>query len=162
MAGDDLTDVGGKLAAAGITITAPGLSGSAESLGPELELRTPGVQLLHHALGNSGLSATTHIALGHSTPAAGPVKISVPVPAPGSNALLLVHDSTGALSWHRPDGVIARSSEEVRLPPGPAAAPAGDGVTTAAAGSPATAPEPAAAPTVSFTIPASRFAAVAP
>ena len=159
MAGNNLTDVDGKLAAAGITITAPGLSGTAESLGPELKLRTPGAQLLHNALANSGLSATTHIALGHSTPATGPVTISVPAPAPGSNALLLIHESTGALSWHAPDGIIPHSSETVRLPPGSAAASAGDGVTASAAESSTTAPDPAAAPTVSFTVPASRFAA---
>jgi hypothetical protein len=159
VAGNDLTDVGGKLAAAGITITAPGLSGSAEFLGPALELRTPGVQLLHNALGNSGLSPRTHIALAHSTAATGQVKISVPVRASGFNALLLIHDSTGALSWHTPDGIIPHSSETVRLPPGSAAAPAGDGVSTPAAGSPATAPEPAVARTVSFTVPATRFGA---
>lgn len=159
MAGNNLTDVDGKLAAAGITITAPGLSGSAESLGPELKLPTPGGQLLHNALANSGLSARTHIALGHSTAATGPVTISVPAPAPGSNALLLIHDSTGALSWHVPDGIIPHSSETVRLPPGSVAASAGGGVTASAAESAAAAAEPAAAPTVSFTVPASRFAA---
>ena len=159
MAGNNLTDVGGKLAAAGIKITAPGLSGSAEYLGNELKLRTPGGQLFHNALANSGLSATAHIALGHSTPATGQVKISVPKRAPGSNALLLIHDSTGALSWHSPDGIILRSSEEVRLPPGSAAAPADDGVTASAEESPTSAPDPAAARTVSFTVPATRFAA---
>lgn len=159
MAGNNLTDVDGKLAAAGITITAPGLSGSAESLGPELKLLTPGGQLFHNALANSGLSATTHIALGHSTAATGPVTISVPAPAPGSNALLLIHDSTGALSWHAPDGIIPHSSQTVRLPPGSAAASVDDRVTASAAGSPTTALESAAAPTVSFTVPESRFAA---
>ena len=129
MAGNNLTDVDGKLAAADIKITAPGVSGSAESLGPELKLRTPGGQLLHNALANSGLSATTHIALGQSTPATGPVTISVPTPTPGSNALLLIHDSTGALSWHPPDGIILHSSETVRLPPGSAAASVDDGAT---------------------------------
>ncbi len=159
MAGNNLTDVGGKLNAARIKITAPGLNGSAELLGDKLELRTPGGQLFHNALANSGLSATWHIALEHSTPATGLVKISVPKRASRSNALLLIHDSTGALSWHTPDGIIPHSSETVRLPPGSAAAPADDGVTTSAAESSATAPEPAAAPTVSFTVPANRFAA---
>jgi hypothetical protein len=159
VAGNNLTDVDGKLAAAGITITAPGLSGSAESLGNEFKLRTPGGQLLHNALANSGLSATTHIALGHSTPATGTVTISVPAPAPGSNALLLIHDSTGALSWHAPDGIIPHSSEKVRLPPGSVATSVDDGVTASAAESSTTAAELAAAPTVSFTVPASRFAA---
>jgi hypothetical protein len=157
--GNDLTDVGGKLAEAGITITAPGLSGSAESLGPELTLGTPGGQLFHTALGNSGLSATTHIALGHSTAATGPVTISVPAPAAGFNALLLIHESTGALSWHAPDGIIPHSSEKVRLPTGSVATSVDDGVTASAAESSTTAPEPTAAPTVSFTVPASRFAA---
>jgi hypothetical protein len=156
---NNLTDVDGKLAAAGITINAPGLSGSAESLGPKLTLSTPGGQLLHNALANSGLSATTHIALGHSTPAAGPMKISVPKLAPTSNAILLIHDSTGALSWHAPDGIKPHSSKTVQLPPGSVAAPADNGVTASASGSSATAPEPAAAPTVSFTVPASRFGA---
>ena len=159
MAENNLIDVDGKLAAAGIKITAPGLSGSAEYLGDELKVRTPGGQLFHNALANSGLSATTHIALGHSTPATGQVKISVPKRAPGSNALLLIHDSTGALSWHAPDGIIPRSSETVRLPPGSAAAPADDGVTVSAAESSTTAPDPAATGTVSFTVPATRFAA---
>jgi hypothetical protein len=159
VAGNNLTDIDGKLAAAGITITAPGLSGTAESLGPELNLRTPGAQLLHNALANSGLSATTHIALGHSTPATGPVTISVPAPAPGSNALLLIHESTGALSWHAPVGIIPHSSETVRLPPGSVTASVGNGVTASAAESAATAPDPAAAPIVSFTVPANRFAA---
>jgi hypothetical protein len=155
---NNLTDVQGKLAAAGITIAAPGLSGSAELLGPELKLRTPGGQLFHDALANSGLSATTHIALGHATAATGRVTVSVPAPAPGSNALLLIHDSTGALSWHAPDGIIPRSSEKVRLPPGSVSASADDGVTAPAAESSITGPESAAAPTVSFTVPASRFA----
>lgn len=160
MTENNLTDVDGKLAAAGITITAPGLSGSAEYLGDELTLRTPGGQLFHHALANSGLSAGTHIALGHSTPATGQVKISVPAPAPGSNALLLIHDSTGALSWHAPDGIIPHSSQTVQLPPGSAATPADDGgMTASAAESSAAAPQPAAAPTVSFTVPAARFGA---
>ncbi len=159
MAGNNLTDVEGKLAAVGITIAAPGLSGSAELLGDKLKLRTPGGQLFHNALANSGLSATTHIALGHSTPATGPVTISVPVLAPGSNALLLIHDSTGALSWHAPDGIIPHSSETVRLPPGSVATSVDDGVTASAAESSATAPEPAAARAVSFTVPESRFAA---
>jgi len=154
-----LTDVDGKLAAAGITITAPGLRGSAEYLGDELKLRTPGGQLFHNALANSGMSATSHIALGHATPATGKVTISVPKRAPRSNALLLIHDSTGALSWHRPDGIALRSSETVQLPPGSAAAPVDDGVTASAAGSSAAASEPAAVPMVSFTIPAARFAA---
>jgi hypothetical protein len=157
--GNNVTDVGGKLAAAGIKITAPGLSGSAESLGKELTLRTPGVQLLHRALENSGLSATTHIALGHSTPATGPVTISVPKLTPRSNALLLIHDSTGALSWHAPDGIIPHSSDTVQLPPGSVATPVNDGGTASAAESAITVPEPAAASTVSFTVPASRFAA---
>ena len=109
MAGNNLTDVGGKLNAAGITITAPGLSGSAELLGDNFTLRTPGGQLFHNALANSGLSATTHIALGHSTAATDSVTVSVPVPAPGSNTLLLIHDSTGALSWHAPDGITPHS-----------------------------------------------------
>ena len=159
MTGNNLTDVDGRLAKAGITITAPGLSGSAEFLGPDLKLRTPGGQLFHNALGNSGLSATTHIALGHSTPATDQVRISVPAPTPGSNALLLIHESTGALSWHAPDGIILRSSETVPLPPGSAAASADDGATASAIGSSATGPESAAAPTVSFTVPASRFGA---
>jgi hypothetical protein len=163
VAENNLIDVGGKLAAAGITITAPGLSGSAELLEDKLELRTPGGQLFHNALGNSGLSATTHIAVGHSAPATGQVKISVPAPTAGSNALLLIHDSTGALSWHTPDGITLRSSQTVQLPPGSAAAPANGGVTASAAEStaesPAAAPAPAAARTVSFTVPATRFAA---
>lgn len=159
MAENNLTDVGGKLAAAGITITAPGLTGSAESLGPELKFRTPGGRLFHNALANSGLSPTTHIALAQSTAATGPVTISVPAPAPGSNALLLIHDSTGALSWHAPDGIIPHSSQTVRLPPGSAVPPAGDGATASEAESSATTPEPAAARTVSFTVPAARFAA---
>ncbi|HME64334.1 MAG TPA: hypothetical protein VKG61_05520, partial [Streptosporangiaceae bacterium] len=152
-------DVEGKLAAAGITIAAPGLSGSAELLGPELKLRTPGGQLFHNALANSGLSATTHIALGHATAATGRVTISVPAPASGSNALLLIHDSTGALSWHAPDGIIPHSSEKVRLPPGSVAASVDHGVTASAAESSTTGAEPTAAATVSFTVPASRFAA---
>jgi pimeloyl-ACP methyl ester carboxylesterase len=160
VAENNLTDVGGKLAKAGITITAPGLSGSAELLGPDLQLRTPGGQLFHNALANSGLSATTHIALGHSTPATDQVTISVPKRAPGSNALLLIHDSTGALSLHKPDGISLRSSETVPLPPGSAAASADDGMTASAAGSSTTGPEPAAATgTVSFTVAASRFGA---
>ena len=159
MTENNLADVDGKLAAAGITITAPGLSGSAESLGAELTLHTPGGQLLHSALANSGFSATAHIALGQFTPATGPVTISVPPPAPGSNALLLIHDSTGALSWHTPDGIIPHSSETVRLPPGSVTGPAVDGVTGFPAESSAATLEPTAAPTVSFTMPASRFAA---
>ena len=156
---NNLTDVDGKLAAADITITASGLSGSAELLEDKPELRTPGGQLFHTALGNSGLSATTHIALGHSTAATGSVKISVPAPTPGFNALLLIHDSTGALSWHAPDGITPHSSEKVQLPLASAGTPASDGVTASAAESSATAPEPATAPTVSFTVPATRFAA---
>ena len=159
MTDNDLTDVDGKLAAAGITITAPGLSGSAELLGDKLTLRTPGSQLFHNALANSGLSATAHIALGHSTAATDSVTVSVPVLASGSNALLLIHDSTGALSWHAPDGIKPNSSQTVPLRPGSAATSADDGVTASAAGSSATAPEPAAARTVSFTVPAARFAA---
>jgi hypothetical protein len=156
----NLTDVDGKLAAAHITITARGLSGSAELLEDKPELRTPGCQLFHTALGNSGLTATTHIALGHSTAATDEVKISVPAPTPGFNALLLIHDSTGALSWHAPDGIITpHPSETVQLPPASAATPVGDGMTASAAESSATAPEPATAPTVSFTVPATRFAA---
>ena len=158
MAGNNLTDVDGKLAAADIKITAPGVSGSAESLGPELKLRTPGGQLLHNALANSGLSATTHIALGQSTPATGPVTISVPTPTPGSNALLLIHDSTGALSWHPPDGIILHSSERVRLPPNPVAARhlRRDYIRGRI---PDHRSQPTAPPAVSFTVPASRFAA---
>ena len=158
MAENNLTDVDGKLADAGITITAPGVSGSAEYLGKKLKLHTPGRQLLHNALANSGLSATTHIALGQSTKATGPVTISVPAPTPGYNALLLIHDSTGALSWHTLDGIVPHSSEKVRLPPGSAPAPAGGGVTASTAESPTAASEPAAAPTVSFTVPETRFA----
>jgi hypothetical protein len=159
VAENELTDVDGKLAAAGITINAPGLSGSAESLGPELKFRTPGGQLFHNALANSGLSPTTHIALGHSTAATGTVTISVPAPAPGSNALLLIHDSTGALSWHAPDGIIPHASQTVPLPPGSVAPLAGDGVPALTAESPAAPPEATAPRTVSFTVPASRFAA---
>ena len=159
MTGNDLTDVGGKLAAAGITITAPGLSGSAELLGDKLTLRTPGGQLFHNALANSGLSATTHVALGHSTAATDSVTVSVPVLASGSNALLLIHDSTGALSWHAPDGIKPDLSQTVQLPPGSAATHGGDGVTASAAGSSATGPAPAAVRMVSFTVPATRFAA---
>ena len=77
---NNLTDVDGTLSAAGITITAPGLSGSAKALGNELGLLTPGGQLLHNALANSGLSATRHIALAHSTPATGDVKSPSPLP----------------------------------------------------------------------------------
>jgi hypothetical protein len=80
MSGNNLTDVDGTLSAAGITITAPGLSGSAKALGNELGLLTPGGQLLHNALANSGLSATKHIALAHSTPATGDVKSPSPLP----------------------------------------------------------------------------------
>jgi hypothetical protein len=145
MAVDGLTDVGGKLARAGIEITAPGLNGSAESLGKDLELLTPGAKLFHNALANSGLTATRHIALVHANPAAAAVKVTVPAPRPGSNALLLVHDATGALSWHRPDD-ITTSSELVRLPPSSAAAPGNGGA-------------PAGSSQVSFTLPASRFAA---
>jgi hypothetical protein len=156
--GNNLTDVGGKLAAAGIAITESGLSGSAELLDDKPQLRTPGGQLFHTALGNSGLSARTHIALGHATAATGPVKISVPAPAAGFNALLLIHDSTGALSWHAPDGIKPDSSQTVQIPPGSAATPAADGVTASAAGSSAAGPAPTAARTVSFTVPATRFA----
>jgi hypothetical protein len=156
--GNNLIDVGGKLAAADIAITESGLSGSAELLDDKPQLRTPGGQLFHTALGNSGLSARTHIALGHSTAATDPVKISVPAPTPGFNALLLIHDSTGALSWHAPDGIKPNSSQTVQIPPGSAATPADDGVTASAAGSSATGPAPAAARPVSFTVPATRFA----
>src|SRR5215471_132359 len=118
MSGNQLNDVDGTLSKAGITITAPGVAGSAKSLGKELKLHTPGGELLHSTLANSGLSATAHIALTHSTPPTGDVQISAPTSAPGYNALLLIHDSTGALSWHVPDGVTPGSSETVQLPPG--------------------------------------------
>jgi hypothetical protein len=140
---DGLTDVGGTLAAAGITIAAPGLNGRAESLGKSVELLTPGSKLLHSSLANSGLSPIAHIALMHFSPASDAVTITVPAPAAGSNALLLVHDSTGALSWHKSDGVIA-SSAKVQLPPSPTMAPVAGGTS-------------ASAPTVSFTVPAGRF-----
>jgi hypothetical protein len=139
MNGNNLTDADGTLSAGGITIAAPGLAGEAKSLGKEIKLRTPGSQLLHNALANSGLSATSHVALARSTSAADDVKISVPAPTPGYNSLLLIHDSTGALSWHLPDGIERGASKTVQLPP----------VT----------PEPAAVPQVSFTVPASRFTA---
>ena len=127
---DDLTGLDTGQLAAGITITAPGLTGKAESLGQLLEPGTPGGQLFHRALGNSGLTPTRHIALTHSTPASEDVTITVPAPKAGNGVLLLVHDSTGALSWHRPDGTIPASKVE---PPPPGS--------------------------VSFKIPASRFAA---
>ena len=140
MSVDGLADVGGTLAVAGITITAPGLNGNAESLGENFELLTPGGKLFHSALANSGLSATAHVALTHSSPATDAVNVTVPAPTPGYNSLLLVHDSTGALSWHKPDGVTG-SSATVQLPPGP---PVAEGTS-------------ASAPTVSFTVSASRF-----
>jgi hypothetical protein len=159
MSGNQLTDVDGTLSAAGISINAPGLAGNAKSLGKALTLWTPGSQLLHNTLANSGLAPTAHIAVTHSTAATDPVTVSVPVSAPGNNALLLVHDSTGALTWHLPDDITLGSSATVQLPRAAQAAAAGDGPTAAATGPAPAAGQPGSPPTVSFTVPASRFSA---
>ena len=137
---DQLTGAATQQNVAGISITAPGLTGTIESLGPDLTswLRTPGVQLIHNTLANSGLYATEHLALTHTAAATGDVHVTVPEPRPGYNSLLLIHDSTGALSWHVADNVAAREPTDTV----PAAAEPGTG-----------------APTASFTVPAHRFVA---
>jgi pimeloyl-ACP methyl ester carboxylesterase len=141
---DRLVDVDGTVAAAGIKVIAPGLNGRVKSLGKHLDLLTPGSELFHSTLANSGLTATAHIALVHSSPATDAVKIAVPAPTPGYGALLLVHDSTGALNWHTLDGVTP-SSKVVRLPTTATVALVNEGTQESA-------------PKVSFTVPARRFA----
>jgi hypothetical protein len=123
-----------------IVLKAPGLAGHAELAEDVPALLTPSGKGLHHALANSGLNATQHILLTHTSPATGDVTITVPPPQDGRNAvLMLVHDSTGALSWHLPGELppVARRFE--------------DGAAGAAPSEPPT--------SLQFTIPASRFAA---
>ena len=96
----DEVAVGG---ATGYRITAPGLTGAARATTDPVVPGTATGKLFTRALGNAGLSPSGAILLAHSSGADGDVRVTVPAPAAGNNALLLVHDSTGAVSWHLPD-----------------------------------------------------------
>ena len=118
-----------------VTISAPGLLGGVEAAPGPPELLTEAAQALSHALSNSGMQPTTHILMTHAGEATGEVTVTVPAPAAGNHALLLVHDASGAVTWHRPD---QPTRAQARL---------------------TGAPTPPPAATMSFTIPAIRFAA---
>jgi hypothetical protein len=125
-----------------VTITAPGLSGVAE-LTHGVPLDTAGAKVFEHSLGNSGMTRSWSVLVTHNSAPDQDVKITVPAPGAGSNALLLVHDATGAVSWHRPD----------ELPPAAAGFAAG----AAGAAADAAPPSAAAPETISFTVPGTRF-----
>ena len=59
--------------------------------------------MFDHALGNSGLARRAPVVISHTTPATDGVTVTFPAPPADSNSVLLVHDSTGAASWHFPD-----------------------------------------------------------
>ncbi|HEU5270900.1 MAG TPA: hypothetical protein VFU36_13325 [Jatrophihabitans sp.] len=101
-----LTGIGAEVVidgAAGYRIAAPGLTGAARATTEPVVPGTATGQVFMRALGNAGLSPSGTILLAHSSAAGGDVRVTVPAPAAGNNALLLVHDSTGAVSWHLPD-----------------------------------------------------------
>jgi hypothetical protein len=123
-------------------VTAPGMVGEATT--GKVDLRTSTAQLLHQVVANSGFTATTRVMLTHQTTPRAPVRLTVPRPAPGNNAVLLVHDADGAASWHQPE-VPTEAARAFAARAAPARAPAG-----ANAG--------AAAPNMSFSIPPKRFA----
>ena len=104
-------------------------------------------QLLKHAIGNSMLVPATSVVLTHATPATGPVRVSFPSPATTNNALLLVHDSAGGITWHKPDQPTAAVQAFT--------ARADTSQSHAATG--AAAPTGQSSPTVTFTIPKTRF-----
>ena len=107
----------------GVRLTAPGVTGVAELPATTLPLVTPSGQLFDHALGNSGLARRPPVLITHSTPAAGVVTVKFPAPAPNCHSLLLVHDSTGAASWHRPkDPTAAELTFKGQTPAAAAAA----------------------------------------
>lgn len=128
-----------------VTFFASGLRGVAE-LTDRVLLGTDAANIFRHSLANSGMARTTNILLTHETAPDAPdkdVEITAQVDA-GSNAVLLVHDATGALSWHWPK---TPSSAAVRF-------------TDAAAGRTPAVSSAQPTETISFTVPAGRFAVV--
>ena len=68
-----------------------------------VEPETPVGGVFYRALGNSGLTATVSACVTHSGPSGPSVTVTTPPPKPGNGVVLLVHDPTGATSWHKPD-----------------------------------------------------------
>ncbi len=127
----------------GISLTAPGLVGLAETGTTLQSLATPGGQLLEHALLNAGFEPRPPVLVTHTTSATGEVALAFPAPKVGNHAVLLVQDSTGALSLHRPDGPTAASAAFFKTPSG------GEGASGHSS--------PPASTDLSFTVSGNRF-----
>jgi hypothetical protein len=100
--------------------------------------------VFHHALANAGFTIRQQVALTHTTGADGPATVTAPLPADGNNSLLIVHDSTGGVSWHLPQQLPPAAAKfRAAAEPGPAGA-SEEGIAAPATG-------------LSFEIPAHRF-----
>jgi hypothetical protein len=128
-------------------LRAPGLHGEATT--GTVDLQTLTGQLLYQVIANSGLTATKDVLLTHQTRPNGSVRLTVPRPSRGRNALLLVHDADGGVSWHRPEVPTEAAHAFAVAAAGPSAGP-----------NPGFRPGTGALPPdMSFCIPRERFAA---